>query len=155
MDFLNVLTKDLIDLSLPVFKDKDELFQHMAKMLKASDKIKSEEEFLGALYKREESGSTYVGNGIAIPHGITETVTSASAAFCRCTPFKYQSQNDCELVHLVMVLAVPKVTESKDYIRMLSKLSRLLLNEKFLEVLTASDNEEEIIRVFKEEILNL
>jgi fructose-specific phosphotransferase system IIA component len=155
MDFLNVLTKDLIDLSPPVFKDKDELFQHMTRMLKESDKIESEEEFLKALYKREESGSTYVGNGIAIPHGITETVKSASAAFCRCTPFEYQSQDDCELVRLVLVLAVPKVTESKDYIRMLSKLSRLLLVDRFLDVLITSVDEDEIFRVFREEILKL
>ena len=155
MDFLDVLTKETIDLTPPSFKDKDELFQHVAKMMKQAGRIKSEEVYLESLYKREESGTTYMGNGIALPHGISDTVIQASAAICRCEPFKYQSNEDCEPVHLVVALAVPRAAESKDYIRMLSNLSRLLLKERFLNVLTTSDSGEEIIKVFKEEIPKL
>jgi mannitol/fructose-specific phosphotransferase system IIA component (Ntr-type) len=84
----------------------------MAKLLKNAGCIEDESEFVKALYEREKQGSTYMGNGIAIPHGKSDTVKRAAAAFCRCAPFLYESNNDTGEVGIVFVLAVPQKTEA-------------------------------------------
>ena len=55
-------------------------------MLKQSGCLNDEEAFIAALYEREEIGSTYMGEGIVIPHGKSETVNHAATAICRCSP---------------------------------------------------------------------
>jgi fructose-specific phosphotransferase system IIA component len=155
MEMIDVFSEDIIDLSSAKFKDKEELFHHMAKLLKNAGCIEDESEFVKALYEREKQGSTYMGNGIAIPHGKSDTVKRAAAAFCRCAPFLYESNNDTGEVGIVFVLAVPQKTEANTYIKMLSNISRLLINERFISVLRESENKKEIIERYREEIKKL
>jgi fructose-specific phosphotransferase system IIA component len=155
MEMIDVFSEDLIDLSSAKFKNKEELFCHMTKLLMKAGCLENESDFLSALYERENEGSTYVGNGIAIPHGKSDTVKRASAAFCRCSPLYYESNNDSGEVSIVFVLAVPKQTKANVYIKMLSNISRLLLNERFVTVLKESEDKNEIMEVYREEIKKL
>ena len=86
MEMIDVLSKGTIDLTLPSFNSNDELFLHLTSMLKQSGYLNDEEAFIAALYEREEIGSTYMGEGVVIPHGKSETVNHAATAICRCSP---------------------------------------------------------------------
>jgi fructose-specific phosphotransferase system IIA component len=155
MEMIDVLSKGTIDLTLPSFNCKDELFRHLTSMLKQSGCINDEEAFITALYEREGIGSTYMGEGIAIPHGKSEAVNHAAAAICKCSPFQYLSGDDAETVNLAIVLAIPRKAKVDTHIKMLSNLSRLLMNERFHSVLMSSGDVEEVLKVFKEEIIKL
>lgn len=50
------------------FKDKDEAICMLAHAMAEEDVIDNEREFLSAILKREELGSTVIGEGVAIPH---------------------------------------------------------------------------------------
>lgn len=127
------LTEDLVDCQADTFLDKNELFSNMAQMLLQAGRIMEKDAFLQALYQREDTGSTYMGNGIALPHGKSDTVTEPTVAFCRCkNAFPYESDGETGEVDLIFMLAIPKATETNEYLRVLANLSRLLVHEDFV-----------------------
>ncbi len=145
-----VLLPNIVDLNDGSFNDKDDLFHHMVSLLFKAGKVKSEEEFLKSLYEREDMGSTYMGNYIAIPHGKSETVTSPTIAFCRCSNgVLYESNGEVGTAKIIFMLAIPKSVSSNDYIRILSTLSRLLIYDEFVEKIYKSQNYEDLISAIK------
>lgn len=150
--FTDVFSEDTIDISGIVVKDKEAVFEHMAEMLFQAGRIKDKGEFIKALYEREDTGSTYMGEEMAVPHGKSQTVVCASAAFCRLEPFQYVSGGEEETVRYVIMLAVPENTNDDSYMKILSSLSRLLVNNRFRDTLKNSCSKEEILRVGEKEL---
>ncbi len=146
LDLSNALKPDLIDISNSEFVDKDDLFDHMANMLYKSGCIESVEEFKKALYEREDTGSTYMGDNLAVPHGKSSTVKNAAVAICRSKPFMYNSNNFSGEVKLSVMLAIPEESSSNEYIKMLSTITRLLMDQEFVDVLFNSDDADTIVK---------
>lgn len=145
-----VILPGAVDFNPGSFKNKDDLFHHMVSLLYKAGRIGSEESFLQSLYEREDIGSTYMGNFIAIPHGKSDTVISPSIAFCRCSEgVLYESNNEVGTVKLIFMLAIPKDTAADDYIRVLSTLARLLMHDEFVEALYDSQNYDDLIKALK------
>ena len=96
-----------------------------------------------------------MGEGIAVPHGKSSTVVKASAAFCRCKPFQYESNDEQGKVWLIIMLAIPKGTNDDTYVRSLANISRLLINSRFRNALENSINIDEILQIGKEELNKL
>lgn len=146
----DVLSIETINVSDIKITKKDELFDFMAELLKKSGRITSKESFISALYERERTGSTYMGNGIAVPHGKSSCVVSPTAAFCRCSPFVYG--DDDEVVDMALMLAIPECTEQKEYIKILANISRLFLADDFLDVLRKEKSNERIFKEFNDRL---
>ena len=105
------LTPETCELDQSNLKNKDELFAHMVSMLFQAKKIDNEQDFLAALYDREATGSTYMDNAIAIPHGKSKAVSTASIAFCRAKQaFPYESYGETGMARLIFMLAIPDTT---------------------------------------------
>jgi len=153
-DINNILCLDTIDINDSDIKDKDDLFRLMTKMLHNANCIKDEESFIEALYKREESGSTYMGNGLAVPHGKSDTVIKPSIAFARFKPFIYDKSEN-EETNIALMLAIPDSTEQKEYIGMLASITRLFLDEEFLEKLKTENDKEIIFKEFENRYKNI
>ena len=80
--------------------------------------------------KREEEGTTGIGEGIAIPHGKTEAVSAPGlAAMVLPEGVDYDSL-DGEPVYLIFLIAPPN-TEDNVHLEVLSRLSMLLMDEDF------------------------
>lgn len=152
MHLSDVLSSKTMDLSERCFKNKIELFNFMAGMLKDAGSIDSKEDFLVALERREDTGSTYMGNFLAIPHGKSKCVIRTSAAFCRCTPLEYESGGEKGVVNLVMMLAVAEHTNDEQYLEMLSNVAKLLLNKRFLRALSLSYDCQKILDIGEREL---
>lgn len=155
LKFEDIFMDKAIDISEQEFKDKDDIFLHMIETLYDIGCIDDKKEFLKALYEREETGSTYIGDGLAIPHGVSETVVKAGIAFCRCRPVYYRSNNEEGPVTLVFMLAIPENAKGSDHVQILSKLSRLLMNDNFRHVLSNSNDIGEIVAAGKKEMNDL
>ena len=152
MDILisDVILPETVDLDYGSFKDKDELFRHMVSLLYKAGKINSEAKFLESLYEREAIGSTYMGNGIAIPHGKSDAVTSSGIAFCRCTEGGlYESDNESGIVKLIFMFAVPEESGDGNYLKLLSTLARLLMHESFIESLYQAKDYTDVVEAIK------
>ena len=153
-DINNILSLKTIDVSNLQIENKDNLFKTMAKMFYDANCIRNEKAFIEALYKREKSGSTYMGNGLAIPHGKSDTVIKPSIAFLRFKPFIYD-KDEIEKAEIALMLAIPASTEQKEYIGMLANITRLFLDEEFLEKLKTEKDKKIILNEFKDRYKNI
>src|SRR5208282_6888312 len=80
MQILDFLTPDAIKLNLES-KNKKDAIKELVELLVKSGKVKDKKKMIQTLFEREELGSTGIGQGIAIPHGKSDTVSDLSAAF--------------------------------------------------------------------------
>ena len=141
MKISEVILPETIDLNLVNISSKYELIVHLAEKLDAAGLLVDKETYIKSVYEREELGSTYMGNFIAIPHGKSPGVREAGIAFGRSVEgFEYVSQEDVGMVKLVFLLAIPDRTSADDYMAVLARLARLLVHEEFQEALMTADN---------------
>jgi fructose-specific phosphotransferase system IIA component len=139
MNIEDLFNKECIDLNFRVVHKEDAL-RKMALMLQAEGRISDLDQFLEDIFAREESVSTGVGFGVAIPHAISAAVLSPSIAVAKTKDGLDFNAIDDELVHLIFMLAIPKEVENDEYIRTLAKLARLLVNEEFrMELMNVKD----------------
>lgn len=68
MRITDLLSKEAIELNVEA-KDKNDIIDKMTQLMKKTGRINNLEEYKNLVLKREEEGSTGVGEGIAIPHG--------------------------------------------------------------------------------------
>ena len=98
------------------------------------------------VFKREEEGTTGIGEGIAIPHGKTEAVSAPGlAAMVLPEGVDYDSL-DGEPVYLIFLIAAPN-TEDNIHLDVLSKLSVILMDEEFTESLRNASSVDEFMDI--------
>lgn len=149
MGFREVLDEKCIKLDL-VSSDKDGVINELASLLYKNNKINNLEKFVGDVYKREEIGITGMGNGIAIPHGISDQVNTPCVAIGRSTcEIKWESIDDMP-VKLIFLMAVPNGDNNKEHLKILSKLSSFLAYESNIKTLIESENVEQVINSLHE-----
>ena len=147
MEAKTVLCKENIDVSGKEIGSKEKLFDFMAEMLLNSRRITDKCEFIKALYEREKTGSTYMGMGLAIPHGKSSCVQEPSVAISRFQPFLYDKKEG-EMVHIAVLLAIPDSMNQKDYIKSLADTATLLADETFFEILSKETDKNIILEAF-------
>jgi fructose-specific phosphotransferase system IIA component len=136
-----IINTNLISLDLKA-KNKEDVIKEMAEMIEENGNLTSCDDFIKSVLAREEQTSTGVGRGISIPHGKSEGVKKAAVAFARLDqPVEWESFDD-KKVKLVFLLAVPEKSESNQHLKILSTLSRNLLNEDFKRDLLQAENKE-------------
>ena len=146
LDLSRVIKPETVDLNGGGFREKKDLLDHMITMLFNAGIVDSKEEFLKAIYVRESMGPTYMDNFIAIPHGKSKTVKSPGASFCRCTDgVFYDTQLGGGIVKLIFMLAIPEKMNAQEYIRILSRLARLLVHNEFIDSLYEANNYSDLL----------
>jgi len=106
------------------------------------------ESVLAALRQREETMSTGIGFGIAIPHASCDCVNEVVAAFGRsCKGIEFDSL-DNELVHFVVLFVVPR-NQFQTHLRTLAAIAKFLNDKVVRDELSAADSAEAIISVFR------
>lgn len=115
-------------------------------MMEAAGRAASRADFESALWQREDTFSTGIGFGVAIPHCQSAAVSSAVIAFLRFnTPVDWNS-SDAKPVDMAVMLAIPTPGPTEDHLRLLARLSRRLVHEEFREQLRTAGDEEAILR---------
>lgn len=138
-----LVNKKLIVINLEA-EDKNEAIGKLISMTKNEDKIISEEDFLSCVLQREKEFSTGIGNGIAIPHGKSETVKEAIIAIAKLKKAIDWESIDSGLVDLIFLLGVPERNKENLHLKILAQLSRKLMDEEFVEMLRNAATEQEI-----------
>lgn len=103
---------------------------------------------LAALRAREESMSTGIGFGIAIPHASSERVTKVVAAFGRSTKGIEFEALDNALVKFVVLFVVPK-DQFQTHLRTLAAIAKFLNDRAVRERLAAAAAAADILAVFE------
>ena len=98
-------------------------------------------EYVEAMHKREESFATYLGNGVALPHGTFEVKDTVKGTGL--VVLQYPEGVEWaggETAHLVIGLAAT----GEDHINILSELAEVLMDEELCERLWKTSDPEEI-----------
>jgi len=129
MQIIELLDPNLLQLKMRA-REKWEAFRELAEILLANQRITSLEEFLSALETREKQVSTGVGEGIAIPHAISDSVLVPSIVFGRSDAGVIYDSIDGKPAHLFFMLAIPASCNDKDYLSTLANMARLLVHSQ-------------------------
>ncbi len=130
-------------------RSKTEALQELAIMMEAAGRVDNRAEFELALWRREDTFSTGIGFGVAIPHCQTEAVDSASIGFLRFSaPVAWDSAAG-QPVDMAVLLAIPASGPSQDHLKLLARLSRRLVHDEFRVQLRSAASQEVVIRLMR------
>ena len=113
-------------------------------------KVKSEDHdtVLNALKQREDTMSTGIGFGIAIPHASSDKVMEVVAAFGRSPDgIEFESLDNAP-VKFVVLFVVPR-DQFQMHLRTLAAIAKLLNDRTVREALGTARDAEEILAIFK------
>jgi nitrogen PTS system EIIA component len=103
---------------------------------------------LAALRAREETMSTGIGFGIAIPHASSDRVSKVVAAFGRSTRGIEFEALDNAPVRFVVLFIVPK-DQFQTHLRTLAAIAKFLNDRSVRERLGAAGSAEDILEIFE------
>ena len=126
--------------------DKKDVLNQMVDLMAKSGKVSDKENYLAAVFAREEEGTTGVGDGIAIPHGRCAGVSKPGlAAMVLPAGVEYEALDD-EPVNLIFLIAAPEGAGNV-HITILSKLSMMLMDDAFTASLRGAKSVEEFLEI--------
>lgn len=140
----DLITRDLITLDLKT-RTKKETIDEMAKMIEGQGRLHDIEGFVQQVEAREDQFSTAVGYSVAIPHGKTESVKTASLAFARLE--NEVKWSDEESARYVFLIAVPEAEAGNRHLKILAQISRSIMREEFREKLGAVGTIDEVLEL--------
>jgi PTS system nitrogen regulatory IIA component len=138
----NILSPDRI-LFLNYAKKRDALVA-MAENLAGAPQIKSRQELVAEILRREELMSTAIGRGIAIPHVRLSSVTDlvVSVGISQCDIIDFQSLDDIPVRLLFMIAAA--YNQHAYYLQTLSFFSSRLKNNELHAALSAAKTPQDV-----------
>ena len=123
-------------------KDKDSVITELVDLLAENNLLVDRDVVLEAVFTREQTRSTGIGSGIAIPHGkcngVEELVMAVGIAP---EPINFDSI-DQKPVSIVILLASP-ADRTGPHIQALARISRLMLDDEFKTKLENATSPEE------------
>ncbi len=123
--------------------DKESVITELVDLLAENSQLKNKEVVLESVLMREETRSTGIGSGIAIPHGKCNGVEELVMAIgITPDPIDFNSI-DGKPVSIVVLLASP-IDRTGPHIQALARISRMMLDEDFKAKLEKASSPEEV-----------
>lgn len=131
-------------------KERWEAIRELVDCLVDAGKIEKadREDVLQSIRQREETMSTGIGFGIAIPHASSSKVSDVVAAFGRSTAGIPFDSLDGEPVNFIVLFVVPK-DQFQTHLRTLAAIAKFLNDKTVREELTKSPTPQDILQVFE------
>lgn len=148
MDLKQITSEQLIAIDCD-FKTKQEVIRFLVDKLYEADKISSKEQFLADVMAREALSETGISDGVAIPHGKSDAVRTASFAFARMKKpvADWESLDEDNQVTLVFLLAIPTAEAGSTHLDLLAALMGHTQDEAFLNKLQCASSPAEIYEI--------
>lgn len=124
-------------------KDKEAVITEMVELLAESDQLLDHDVVLEAVLVREQTRSTGIGSGIAIPHGKCRGVKDLVMAIGISPEGIDFDSIDGKPVSIIVLLASP-IDRTGPHIQALARISRLMLDEDFKAKLENASSAEEL-----------
>jgi mannitol/fructose-specific phosphotransferase system IIA component (Ntr-type) len=120
-------------------------------LLTSLGKIRAEDRdsVLTLLKQREETMSTGIGFGIAIPHASSDRISEVVAAFGRSSTGIEFDALDNAPVKFVVLFIVPK-NQFQTHLRTLASIAKFLNDRSVREQLASANSADEILGVFRD-----
>ena len=143
MKITDLLNENAIQLN-GMANSKQEVIDKLIELMQNNGNINNKEEYRNVVMKREEEGTTGIGEGIAIPHGKSDAVSKPGlSAMVVPNGVEFYSL-DGQPAKLLFLIAAPN---SKDniHLEVLSRLSTLLMDTEFRAALMNAKTPKEFL----------
>lgn len=148
MRITDLLSEKAIELNVKA-KDKNDIINKMAELMLKTGRITDVNKYKELVFKREEEGSTGVGEGIAIPHGKGNCVTEPGLVAMVVPEGVEYNALDGKPVNLLFMIAAPD-TNSNLHLDVLSRLSTMLMDADFKNKLISAKSKKEFLEIINE-----
>jgi len=147
-DFLN---KKAVTASLKA-KDKNGVIAELVDLLIKGGAIKEKDKtaIMKTLMEREELGSTGIGQNIGIPHAKYKSVKELVASFGLSREGVDFESLDGEPVYIFFLLVAPEESAGP-HLKALARISRLLKDKYFRDMLKNAKDEKDLINIINNE----
>jgi fructose PTS system EIIBC or EIIC component len=125
---------------------KEEAIKHLVDLMVQRGNITDRNVYEKGVFAREEEGSTGIGEGIAIPHCKSDSVSAPGLAAMLVPGGVEFDSLDGEPADLFFLIAAPN-TEDNVHLDVLSRLSMLLMDEQFQSDLRNAKSAEDFLAV--------
>ena len=126
--------------------DKDGIIREMIQVLVDASAVEDREAAESVVFEREKTMSTGMENGIAIPHGKTNTVDSLVVALgLKPEGVEFQCVDGQPATIIVLILS--PANRAGPHIRFMAGISKLLHDESVRNRLLACETADEILQV--------
>jgi fructose-specific phosphotransferase system IIA component len=123
-------------------KDKKSAITELVDLLDSNGLLLDKKVASEAVFAREQTRSTGIGSGIAIPHGKCSAVKELVMAIgVACEPIDFESVDGRPVA--IIILLVSPTDQTGPHIQALAKISKLMLDEQFKERLMSAASSEE------------
>lgn len=149
MNLLDLITQDCIRAPLDA-TDKRGVIDELVDTLAASGKVNDADALKQAVWSREQTRTTGIGHGLAIPHGKCPGLPGLAMAIGKpAEPLDFEAI-DGKPVQFIVLLASPP-DRTSDHIQALARVSRLMTLEAFRDKVYACESPDEIFELIKEQ----
>ena len=141
----DLLSKECIELNGSA-KSKEEVIKKMVDLMVKRGNIADRDTYEKGVFAREEESTTGIGEGIAIPHCKSDAVKAPGLAAMVLPDGVDYDALDGEPVNIIFLIAAPN-TEDNVHLDVLSRLSKLLMDEQFTKDLKSAKTPEDFLAV--------
>ena len=148
-DFIN---RRAVTIDLKSDGKKEDILRELVELvIKAGDvKSRDKESLVKTLIEREVLGSTGIGQSVGIPHGKSAAVKSLTGAVAISKNGVNFESLDGEPVHILFLLLAPQ-DSAGPHLKALARISRLLKDKYFRDILINAKNEKELMNIMVKE----
>ena len=144
MKITDLLSKDAIKLN-GIANSKQDAINKLVDLMAKNGNLTDKEKYTQVVLKREEEGSTGIGEGIAIPHGKTDAVSKPGLSAMVINDGVEFDSLDGQPAKLLFLIAAPN-TKDNVHLDVLIRLSTLLMDTEFRKSLMEAKTPEEFLR---------
>ncbi len=151
MKIMDFLSKKAITTDVKSVKKEDVIKELVDTLVDAGDiEKRHRNKLIEALMARESLGSTAIGQGIAIPHAKSDSVTKLVAAFGLSKKGVDFDSLDGEPVNIFFLLLAPQ-DSAGPHLKALARISRLLKDKYFRDNLRMCIDDKSVIKTITQE----
>jgi PTS system nitrogen regulatory IIA component len=149
MKIMDFLSPDAITIDLKAH-DKKGAITELVELLAKAKKIKKTQDVIDTVLEREKLGSTGIGQGVAIPHGKTDSVAEQIGALGISQKGVEFNALDGEPVHIIFFLVGPAEVAGQ-HLKALSRISRLFKDKYFRQQIREAKTVQDVIKIIQQE----
>lgn len=130
--------------------EKKAVIDELVDVLGSNNMVADTESLKEAVWSREQTRTTGIGHGLAIPHGKCQSMNKLAIAIGKpATPIDFEAI-DSQPVQLVVLLASPP-DKTSDHIQALAQISRMMTDSGFRERIYEATDPKEIFEIIKDQ----
>lgn len=150
LELRNIVSRDCVKVPLEA-TDKRGVIDELVDVIAAHNTVRKPDALKEAVWTREQTRTTGIGQGLAIPHGKCEGLESLAMAIGKPATAMDFEAIDQKPVRLVVLLASPP-DRTSDHIQALAHISRMLVSDEFRASIYAAEDADQLWELLSQKL---